>query len=492
MKELFPGYYRPSPDDFKEIWKNSTFILDANVLLNLYRYDEATRNDFLNTLKKIESRLWLPHQVALEYQENRHQVIKSEAKRVERIQSDLDELKSNISTKLNNYPSISSEKFFVKLDQISEEFIEEIRSSLFHVKPDEMDFIRNQLDDLFKGKVGSPPKNQRELDLIYEEGNERYKIKYPPGFKDNDKKDNYLYERLVIKQKYGDLILWKQILESAKAKKWNHVVFLTDDDKEDWWREEKGETVGARPELVKEIFDIGVSFFYMYNSERFLYFAKEYIQADIKEESIRQVEHVAEFQRSLSRKPTSVSKWDLLNPYLRGHVAGIAFGSWLKNNYPNLQIKKELDGPLDYALFNEKDNILLAGFQVKAFSSRRSPRALFLNVLNELNASYGVLNLEKIYLVAVVEKRLSRVFIDFIRYFEELKDGELKHVDLIVGDTNLDEFLSTVHDSSGLDSSILLELSLTQVKFQPLYSSDPEISVKVDSVKVDNSEFESQ
>lgn len=490
MKELFPGYYRPSPEEFKEIWKNSTFILDTNVLLNLYRYDEATRHDFLNTLKKIKSRLWLPHQVALEYQENRHQVIKSEAKRVERIQNDLDKLKSDISTKLNNYPSISSEKFLVKLDQISEEFIEEIRSSLFHVKPDEVDFIRIQLDDLFKGKIGSPPKNQKELDLIYEEGDERYKIKYPPGFKDNEKKDNYLYERLVIKQKYGDLILWKQILQSAKAEKWNHVVFLTDDDKEDWWREENGETVGARPELVKEIYDSGVSYFYMYNSERFLYFAKEYIQADIKEESIRQVEHVAEFQRSLSRKLTSDSKWDLLNPYLRGHIAEIAFGTWLKNNYPNLQIKKEVDqgyAPFDYALFNEKDSKPLAGFQVKVFSSRKSPRSRLLDILTKLDKSYGALNLEKIYLVAVVEKRFSRVFIDLVRNFEELKDAKLKHVDLIVGDTNLDGILSAVHDSSKLDSSVLLEILPTQVEFQPLYSSDPKISVTVD-----NSEVESQ
>ena len=75
MKELFPGYYRPSEDEFSDLWKNCVFILDTNVLLNLYRYSEESRNDFIKVLHKIETRLWIPHQVALEFQENRTKVI---------------------------------------------------------------------------------------------------------------------------------------------------------------------------------------------------------------------------------------------------------------------------------------------------------------------------------------------------------------------------------------------------------------------------------
>lgn len=485
MKELFPGYYRPSPEEFKEIWEKAVFVLDTNILLNLYRYDEATRNDFLNTLKKIESRLWLPHQVALEYQENRYQVIKSEARRVERIQSDLEGSKSDISSRLSNYPSISSEEFLIKIDQISEEFLEGIRSSLFHVNPDEVDFIRNQLDDLFKGKVGLAPKSQKELELIYEEGEARYKIKYPPGFKDNDKKEAYLYEKLVIKQKYGDLILWKQILESAKSKKWSHVVFLTDDDKEDWWREEKGETVGARPELVKEIFDVGVSFFYMYNSERFLYFAKEYIQADIKEESIRQVEHVAEFQRSLSKVVTYSDKRDSVSPMMRGRISELAVGKWLKAKYPDLQIERDYKhdaGFLDFIASDKKDKKPLLGFEVKVFSSRRHPGRRLIDTLPRLNMLFDDFNLIKLYLIAVVDQAIPTVFKDLIESFNDLQDTKFKNIDLIVGKTNLDEIVAASHESSEI-----FDFSLKEAQFQPLYSTDPEISVTVD-----DSEFESQ
>ena len=35
MKNLFPGYYRPSEADFKSLWTNAPIALDANVLLNI-------------------------------------------------------------------------------------------------------------------------------------------------------------------------------------------------------------------------------------------------------------------------------------------------------------------------------------------------------------------------------------------------------------------------------------------------------------------------
>ena len=39
MRDLFPSYYRPTDEEFKELWEKCTFIFDANVLLNLYLYD---------------------------------------------------------------------------------------------------------------------------------------------------------------------------------------------------------------------------------------------------------------------------------------------------------------------------------------------------------------------------------------------------------------------------------------------------------------------
>ena len=38
-------------------------MIDANVLLNLYRYNESPRDDLLEVLQKVGDRLWVPHQV---------------------------------------------------------------------------------------------------------------------------------------------------------------------------------------------------------------------------------------------------------------------------------------------------------------------------------------------------------------------------------------------------------------------------------------------
>ena len=71
MKSTFRGYYRPSEPEFAELWRTCIFVLDANVLLNMYGYSSETRNQLLALLTTIAQRLWVPHQFAREYQRNR-------------------------------------------------------------------------------------------------------------------------------------------------------------------------------------------------------------------------------------------------------------------------------------------------------------------------------------------------------------------------------------------------------------------------------------
>ena len=80
-----------------------------------------------------------------------------------------------------------------------------------------------------------------EIQNIENEGNERYKNKVPPGYKDNRKRDN----------KYGDLIIWKEILKYAKANN-SDICFVSGDLKEDWYEIIKGEHKGPRYELQEE------------------------------------------------------------------------------------------------------------------------------------------------------------------------------------------------------------------------------------------------
>ncbi len=43
----FPGYRLPSDDELNEALRSALVVVDTNVLLNLYRYNESTRNDLL-------------------------------------------------------------------------------------------------------------------------------------------------------------------------------------------------------------------------------------------------------------------------------------------------------------------------------------------------------------------------------------------------------------------------------------------------------------
>ncbi|WP_433925111.1 PIN-like domain-containing protein [Vreelandella sp. 21] len=72
--------------------------------------------------------------------------------------------------------------------------------------------MRDKLNDFFDGKVGDKPKDQKWLDDFYKEGEERFKKKIPPGFKDSGKESNdddthFYNDGLYYERQYGDLIL---------------------------------------------------------------------------------------------------------------------------------------------------------------------------------------------------------------------------------------------------------------------------------------------
>jgi PIN like domain len=298
MKDLFPGYYSPSDEEFSELWQNCIFIFDTNVLLDFYEYNDETREDFFEVLEAIKDRLWIPHQVALEYQENRINRIRRAESNFDSAEKKLNEIIQDIIETFKYVPSELVEDMIKDIKKVFDSFKEDLIPLKENtVKIDGSDYIRDKITELFQEKIGESPTNQKELDQIYVVGEERYKICRPPGFKDKNNKDKekpYIYKGLLFKREYGDLILWKQILKQVKSESLSHVIFITGDNKEDWWRIEHGKTIGGpHPELTEEIVDAGASMFYMYRPEGFLAFAKKYLQQEIKEKSIQQVEEVS-------------------------------------------------------------------------------------------------------------------------------------------------------------------------------------------------------
>ena len=93
--------------------------------------------------------------------------------------------------------------------------------------PREQSFSKDDILDklllLFDGKVGEGF-DKSKISEIEKEGADRYKKKIPPGYKDNKKSNN----------NYGDLIIWKELLQYAKENS-KGIIFITGDRKEDWW-----------------------------------------------------------------------------------------------------------------------------------------------------------------------------------------------------------------------------------------------------------------
>ena len=264
MKGLFKKYnYYFTEDQYKDIWENALFVFDTNTLLNLYRYQEETRREFLNVLDIISNRVWLPHHVALEFQRNRLNVICEQKELFSKTQKAVESTGRHLNTELEKlrlnkrHSSIKVDELLGDLKKLSENFVSSLnilKSSQQHLS--KSDDLKEKLDELFDCKIGLPPKDQKEIDDLYKIAESRYKNKIPPGYLDNEKLDICVDATLIYKKKFGDFLVWEQILSHCKENKIKQLVFITNDLKEDWWSkyDASGEKFNQpRPELIDEV-----------------------------------------------------------------------------------------------------------------------------------------------------------------------------------------------------------------------------------------------
>jgi predicted nucleic acid-binding protein len=305
MRELFPGYYQPSPDEFKNLWTRGTFVLDANVLLNLYTYPESVREVFLSVVEKLEGRIWIPYQVALEFHRNRLSRIRQSNQRIEKllqlIQKNEDELYRELQEVELEKRRIGIDDLPVRLEALktAHSAIRDAVTLAIEKLPSISleDPIGEKLAELLKGKIGPAPKNQEEMDALLADADARYRDRIPPGFADSDKGPEFQRDRgISYPRRFGDLVMWKQTLANAKTQKLTEVVLITGDRKPDWWWREDHRTLGPLPELVDEMrFTAEVTSFWMYMPDQFLSYAETYLQArEVTPEAIERVKQPSE------------------------------------------------------------------------------------------------------------------------------------------------------------------------------------------------------
>ena len=96
MKNKFDWYLNPSKDELDKVWKDGILTVDTNVLLDLYRYHEDTRNSLIQSLQKFEGKKWLSHQAATEFFRNRTKVIVSAEKAFKQAQDETEKLNASL------------------------------------------------------------------------------------------------------------------------------------------------------------------------------------------------------------------------------------------------------------------------------------------------------------------------------------------------------------------------------------------------------------
>lgn len=285
MKNLFPGHFANSSQDIEKLWQNCIFVLDANVLLSLYRYSDSTRSELLKVFEAIAERLWIPHQVAHEYLTNRLVVISEQTKFYDDAIKRIDGLKKLLENS-NQHPFVTPEtleKSSVIFGNLTEELTENRR---IHDKRITQDEIKDKLQEIISNNVGEGYQKDKVEEIILS-GKARYDERIPPGFGDAKKGGESVL--FVDRCKpYGDYVVWLQMLDHAK-KLDRPMIFITGDVKEDWWTVFQGKTVGPHPLLVQEFLADTGNGFYMYTPDKFLERASAYFDQAASKESVQEI-----------------------------------------------------------------------------------------------------------------------------------------------------------------------------------------------------------
>lgn len=457
MKELFKGYYNLDEQDFSILWENAIFIFDTNVLLNLYRYQASTRDSLLKVIEKLEQRVWIPYHVGLEFQRNRLTVIAEQYNRFSKVKNIVQEAISTMEKEFeelqlrNRHTHINPDKLIEETKKLASIFFDELtelEKQSINVTSD--DQIRSRLDILFKDKVGGIPENQTFIDEISKDGENRYKNSIPPGYKDSSKgdrnPDEFSYGGILYKRKFGDLIIWKQIIKFVEENEHKNIIFITDDNKEDWWwkiNSSSGpKTIGVRPELKDELSRDGkVDNFHVYNTESFLRYANSHLGTQVTKETIEEIRDISHD----ARKVDNINRSFI--PMVR--YAQKAVYEWLLMKYPNIEINNSFP---DFITYKENKKL---GFEAKLLRNINNINIMFKNLEYR---SYYVMNEENFselifILVLLDDDSVYRAEEIIKKRYTEMKS----HIKVILGKpNNIDEIGGTI---SGFNPLVYIDLT---------------------------------
>jgi hypothetical protein len=285
------AYQAVTEEDYRLLFNSGLIVLDANALLDLYRYQAATRNDLIDIFTRLKGRLWVPHQAMLEFFENRLSAIAGRSEEAEQAIGNLRkkgiELETIVRQWANRFGSTgeSTEMLVSSISStvngVAEKIREQSSDDAFEQAEDTAkDPVIRSLASILEKGVGDPLPDG-ELLSAKKEAKRRITDRKPPGWRDADKREN----------PDGDYLIWYETLKEAKRRGVD-ILFVTGDVKSDWWWRDRGKSKGPLPELMYEMHLIAGVRLFMLRPESLLVHAGNVLGLHVSDDSVRDARRV--------------------------------------------------------------------------------------------------------------------------------------------------------------------------------------------------------
>lgn len=280
MNNYFKSIYKLEGDVQEEI----LYVLDSNFLSYAVQSIKSSEK-FFKSIEQIKDSLYVPFVVYMETIHN----LKSHIKETENVIEDISKIYENIEN-LDLFINIDDLKKFLfnkvtkgisdktngninykgndgartQIENIIQHIAKEIIDSVEDInkkianKTEKMQFENKynineysesinerlkQINDIFSsnqivGKELTVDDFNKYIELI----EQRFAEKRGPGYKDNSKEEKRRFGNIEFQRKYGDAILWLELIDFVKdSEKYSKVLLVSDDIKSDW-SEKKGES----------------------------------------------------------------------------------------------------------------------------------------------------------------------------------------------------------------------------------------------------------
>jgi DNA-directed RNA polymerase specialized sigma24 family protein len=246
LQDVYPdaaAVFSARVEPLSTIKDSAAVVLDTNVLLVPFAVSPQTLRDIRTTYATLaaDRRLFVPGQVAREFARNR-------AIKLAELHQQLLDRKSRLPTAgIGKHPLLENVPEYQAVLAKEAELLDDSKDygALLTTIADVVkswtwnDPVSELYRELFTPEVVVDLELDREAierDLAY-----RFANQIPPGYKDGSKPDAGI----------GDLLVWKTILKLATDTP-QHTIFVSGEEKSDWWYKSAGRQLYPRFELTDE------------------------------------------------------------------------------------------------------------------------------------------------------------------------------------------------------------------------------------------------